>query len=126
MGCPSPGASRPSMIKPPRLCPGDTVGIVAPASAPANSDLLEISLEVVERLGFKPLLAPNARRRFGFLAGTDEQRAQDLMRMFENRRVRGIFCLRGGYGSSRLLPRLDYTLIRQHPKILAGYSDITS
>jgi len=114
------------MIKPPRLCPGDTIGIVAPASAPANPEMIEISLEVLKRLGFKPLLAPNARRRNGFLAGTDEQRGQDLMRMFENTRVRAIFCLRGGYGSSRLLSRLDYTLIRRHPKILAGYSDITS
>jgi len=114
------------MIKPHRLCSGDTIGIVAPASAPTCPEIIELSIEVVKRLGFKPLLAPNARRRFGFLAGTDEQRAQDLMRMFESRRVRAIFCLRGGYGSSRLLSLLDYTLIRRHPKILAGYSDITS
>ena len=114
------------MIKPPRLCPGDTVGIVAPASAPTDPEIIEISLAAVQRLGFKPLLAPNTRKRLGYLAGTDEQRAQDLMSMFESKRVRAIFCLRGGYGSSRLLSLLDYTLIRRHPKILAGYSDITS
>lgn len=114
------------MIKPPRLSPEDSVGIVTPASPPADPESMDRALAAVERLGFKPLLAPNARKRLGYLAGTDAQRAQDLMHMFGNRRVRAIFCLRGGYGSARLLPLLDYKFIRLHPKILAGYSDITS
>jgi len=114
------------MIKPPRLRPGDTVGIVAPASAPAEPEAVDRAIATVRRLGFKPLLALNARERLGYLAGTDAQRAQDLMSMFQNKNVRAIFCLRGGYGVSRLLSLLDYAFIRQHPKIVAGYSDITS
>ena len=73
-----------------------------------------------------PKLAPNARKRLGFLAGSDRQRAGDLMRMFTDPQVRAILCLRGGYGCSRLLPRLDFDVIRAHPKILVGYSDVTS
>ncbi len=114
------------MIKPPRLNPGDTVGIVAPASPPAEPDLINRAVAAVEHLGFKPQVAPNARKRLGFLAGTDAQRAQDLMSLFANNRVAALFCLRGGYGVSRLLPLLDYAFIRDHPKIVAGYSDITS
>jgi muramoyltetrapeptide carboxypeptidase len=114
------------MVKPPRLSPGDTVGIVAPASVPANPDLIESSAEAVKRLGFKPFLGRNVHQRLGYLAGTDEERAKDLMDMFARGRVRAIFCLRGGYGSSRILPLLDFEFIRHHPKIVAGYSDITS
>jgi muramoyltetrapeptide carboxypeptidase len=114
------------MIKPPRLAPGDTVGIVTPASPPVDPEGIDRALATVERLGFKPLLAPNARKRLGYLAGTDAQRAEDLMYLFARKNVRALFCLRGGYGVSRLLSRLDYTFIRQNPKILAGYSDITA
>lgn len=114
------------LVKPERLRPGDTVGIVAPSSPPPNPDAIDRSLEALQRLGFKPLLAHNARRRNGFLAGSDRQRAHDLMRMFRNRDVKAIFCVRGGYGISRLLPLLDYELIRANPKILVGYSDITA
>lgn len=111
---------------PERLSPGDTAGIIAPASAPPDRKAIDRSLEAVERLGFKPLLASNARKRLGFLAGTDRERAQDLMRMFTTRGVKAIFCVRGGYGSARLLSRLDFDLIRRNPKIFVGYSDITS
>lgn len=114
------------LIKPPRLNVGDRVGIITPASAPANPALVDSALEAVTRLGFNPLLGRHVRKRRGFLAGTDRERAADLMTMFGNRDVKGIFCLRGGYGSSRLLPLLDYSFIRRHPKLVAGYSDITS
>ena len=66
------------------------------------------------------------RARLGFIAGTDRERATDLMAMFTDKRVKAIICLRGGYGTSRILDRLDYDAIRHHPKILSGYSDITS
>jgi muramoyltetrapeptide carboxypeptidase len=71
-------------------------------------------------------LAPHLRQRRGFLAGSDRQRAEDLMGMFLDPRVKAMVCARGGYGSARLLPLLDYRAIRQHPKIVVGYSDITS
>ncbi len=113
-------------IKPPRLNYGDTVGIVAPASAPPDPKAINRSVEALERLGFKPKLAANARRRWGFLAGSDRERAADLMKMFTDRKVNAIVCLRGGYGTARLLPLLDYEKIQANPKIFIGYSDITS
>ncbi len=111
---------------PDRLNYGDTIGIIAPASAPPDPQNIDRSVEALERLGFKPKLAPNARKRLGFLAGNDCDRARDLMRMFTDRKVKAIICVRGGYGTSRLLPRLDYRTIRTNPKIFVGYSDITS
>lgn len=113
-------------IKPHRLEPGDTVGIIAPASAPPDPKSIDRSVEALERLGFRPRLAPNARRRWGFLAGSDRERAGDLMQMFAERKVKAILCVRGGYGAARLLPLLDYQAIRANPKIFIGYSDITS
>jgi muramoyltetrapeptide carboxypeptidase len=112
--------------KPNRLSPGDTVGIVAPASAPPDPKNIDRSVAVLERLGFKPKLAPNVRQRWGYLAGSDRDRASDLMKMFADRKVKAIICVRGGYGTARLLTRLDYRTIRTNPKIFVGYSDITS
>jgi muramoyltetrapeptide carboxypeptidase len=113
-------------IKPQALQRGDVVGIIAPASAPPDPKAIDKSIHALEQLGFKPKLAPNARRRWGFLAGDDRQRAGDLMGMFADRRVKGIVCVRGGYGTARLLPHLDFHLIRANPKVFIGYSDITS
>jgi muramoyltetrapeptide carboxypeptidase len=113
-------------IKPQRLNPGDTVGIIAPASAPPDPKNIDHCLEAIERLGFKPKLAANVRKRWGFLAGSDRERAGDLMRMVTDRSVTAIVCVRGGYGTARLLSLLDYSVIRANPKILLGYSDITS
>jgi muramoyltetrapeptide carboxypeptidase len=112
--------------KPTHLSMGDVVGVIAPASAPADPKNIDRSLTRLEELGFKPKPARNLRKRWGFLAGSDRERAGDLMKMFADREVKAIFCLRGGYGTARLLPLLDYDLIRSHPKILIGYSDITS
>lgn len=114
------------LIKPHRLQPGDIVGIVAPASAPPDPKAVDRVMAQVERLGFKPKLAKNVRSRHGFLAGTDRERASDLMAMFTDKKVKGIICLRGGYGTARILGLLDYETIRCNPKVLAGYSDITT
>ena len=113
-------------IKPARLNFGDVVGVVAPASAPANPKNIDAALRALVRLGFKPKPATNLRGRWGFLAGRDQERAEDLMEMFRDETVKAIICFRGGYGAARLLPLLDYQAIRQNPKILVGYSDITS
>lgn len=114
------------MIKPERLQPGDVVGIIAPASAPPDPKAVDRVLGQVERLGFKPKLGRNVRARHGFLAGSDRERATDLMAMFADKKVRGIICIRGGYGTARLLNLLDYAVIRKNPKMLSGYSDITT
>ena len=111
---------------PARLNYGDTIGIIAPASAPPDPKNIDRSVAVLERLGFKTKLAPNVRKRCGFLAGSDRDRAGDLMKMFADPKVKAIMCVRGGYGASRLLPLLDYRAIRANPKIFIGYSDITS
>ena len=115
-----------TLLKPERLCRGDTVGLIAPASAPPDPKAVDRAAAALERFGFKPKLGKNVRARLGFIAGTDRERATDLMTMFADKSVKGIICLRGGYGSSRILDRLDYKIIRRNPKILSGYSDITS
>jgi len=114
------------LIRPQHLSPGATLGLIAPASAPPDPRTIDRSIGVLEQLGFKVKLAPNVRSRHGYLAGTDRDRANDLMQMFRDRRVDGILCVRGGYGTARLLPLLDYGVIRDHAKVFVGYSDITS
>ena len=114
------------LIRPRHLSPGDTLGIVAPASAPPDPVAIDRGVAALEKLGYKVKLAPNVRNRLGFLAGTDQERADDLMGMFTDPDVKAILCVRGGYGTPRLLPLLDYKLIRKNPKIFVGYSDITA
>lgn len=118
-------SAAPRLLKPACLQPGDVIGVIAPASAPPDPKAVDRAIGQVERLGFVPKLGPHVRERHGFLAGDDRERAGDLMRMFLDARVKGIICLRGGYGTARLLERLDYVAIRRNPKVLAGYSDIT-
>lgn len=114
------------LIRPKRLHPGDTVALIAPASAPPDPKAIDRSIAVLEKLGFKVRLAAKVRKRHGYLAGHDRERAADLMKSFADRRVKAILCVRGGYGTARLLPRLNYQIIRANPKIFVGYSDITS
>ncbi|MGC3960584.1 MAG: LD-carboxypeptidase [Verrucomicrobiota bacterium] len=114
------------LIHPPRLNPGDTLGIIAPASAPPDPKNVDRAIAVLENLGYKIKLAPNVHKRWGYLAGSDRERANDLMRMFTDKSVNAILCVRGGYGTARLLPLLDYKIIRANAKIFVGYSDITS
>ncbi|MEO8349783.1 MAG: LD-carboxypeptidase [Acidobacteriota bacterium] len=119
-----PGAALP-ILKPRALKPGDTVGLVAPASYTFDLWRLDDAAARVEALGLKPKFGKYVKGRRGFLSGTDEERVADLHEMFADRSVAGIFSLQGGYGTPRLLDRLDYDLIRRNPKILLGYSDIT-
>jgi muramoyltetrapeptide carboxypeptidase len=114
------------LLKPERLCFGDTVGVIAPSSPPSDPKAVGRAAEALERFGFVPKLAENIRDRHGFLAGGDRERAADLMQMFTDKTVKAIICLRGGYGSARLLSLLDYRTIRRHAKIFSGFSDITS
>ena len=115
-----------TLLKPERLNFGDIIGIVAPASAPSDGKAVDRAVEALERMGFKPRLAKNVRARLGFLAGTDRARAEDLMAMFADKKVKAIHCLRGGYGAMRILERLDFSIIARNPKIFSGYSDITA
>jgi muramoyltetrapeptide carboxypeptidase len=111
---------------PARLAPGDLIGVVSPASPIDDPSRIEQGIRYLESLGYRTVVGANSARRLGYLAGTDEERASDLHAMFADRRVRAIFCVRGGYGSPRLLSLLDYRLIARNPKIFVGYSDITA
>jgi muramoyltetrapeptide carboxypeptidase len=115
-----------SILKPRRLTRGQTIGITTPASPPNEPEGVRFAIDIVQSLGLQVKPAPHLFDRYGYLAGEDEARAEDLNGLFEDDEVDAIFCVRGGYGSSRLLPLLDYEAIRAHPKILLGYSDITS
>nr|WP_010132698.1 LD-carboxypeptidase [Microbulbifer agarilyticus] len=103
-----------------------TVGLVTPASNAWEDEDIRFAGDVVRSLGFEVKEAANLYRRSQYLAGPDEARAQDLNTMFADPDVDAVFCLRGGYGTPRILPMLDYGLIRRNPKILLGYSDITA
>ncbi|MFY0652001.1 MAG: LD-carboxypeptidase [Cyclobacteriaceae bacterium] len=113
------------IIKPKKLEKGDTIGLITPASA-VNRQSFEKAIENLEGFGFRVKYSENMRVKKGFLAGTDQQRLKDIHTMFEDGEVKGVVCARGGYGSGRLLPHIDYELIKSNPKVLVGYSDITA
>ncbi|MCF7520123.1 MULTISPECIES: LD-carboxypeptidase [unclassified Pseudoalteromonas] len=115
-----------TLIKPKALTKGGTIGVCSPAAATAEHADIILAKGVIEALGYKARLAPNILARRGHLAGTDAMRANDLNNLFSDTDVSAIFCLRGGSGAARILPLLDYTMIRNNPKPLMGYSDITA
>lgn len=115
----------PALLKPRRLVAGATVGLVSPASATWVTEELTIAQETLAALGLKAKTGAHALDRHGYLAGTDAARAADLNAMFADDTVDAILCIRGGWGSNRILSLLDYKSIAAHPKILMGYSDIT-
>ncbi|HEU4853058.1 MAG TPA: LD-carboxypeptidase [Telluria sp.] len=114
-----------TLIKPPRLHQGDTVAIIAPGGRTSN-EAIDKAVARVESLGFKVKLGTNLREVHGNYAGTVQQRLDDLHAMFADPDVKGIWCIRGGSGCISLLAHIDYALIRRHPKVLIGYSDITA
>ena len=120
---PSPSTVLPIVV-PPRLKPGDTIGIAAPAG-PFDVDLFNRGMHVLRDMGFRLEIPEDIYKRNGFLAGEDPPRAHILNRLFADPGVQGIICARGGYGSTRLVPWLDWDLIRANPKVFMGFSDIT-
>jgi len=115
-----------NIIKPARLNKGDLIGIISPASSPDDLTRIEKGVCYLEKLGYRTEVAPNVGKVNGYLAGTDEERVSDLHYMFGKKEVKAIMCVRGGYGTPRLLDKIDYNLIKKNPKIFVGYSDITS
>lgn len=111
-------------IRPPILQRGDTVGIVTLGS-PLAANIIDARIDFLRALGFNVVLGQYVYAQNGFLAGTDEQRASDLMMMFQSEQVKMILPTRGGTGVAGILPYLDYGVIRNNPKIITGYSDIT-
>ncbi|MFN0015558.1 MAG: LD-carboxypeptidase [Saprospiraceae bacterium] len=112
-------------LKPSRLLPGGTVGLIAPAS-PVSDEKIAKALANLAALGYQVREGSALRNRHGHLAGNDAARLADLHWAFSDPEVDAVWCVRGGYGCTRLLPMLDYDLIRRNPKPLLGYSDVTA
>lgn len=113
-------------IKPKKLAKNDVIGIISPASLPDDLSRIEKGVNYLEKMGYRVEVGKNVGKERGYLAGDDSERLEDLHEMFKNKHVKAIFCVRGGYGSGRLLNKINYNLIKKNPKIFVGYSDITS
>lgn len=123
----SPAHAAPApLVKPSRLRAGDTVGLIEPAGFTDDAFDLDLVKETIVAMGLKPKAAPHLAGRYGYLAGTDADRAADVNAMFADSQVRAVFAVRGGWGCARILPRLDFAMIRRNPKLLVGFSDITA
>jgi muramoyltetrapeptide carboxypeptidase len=112
-------------ILPKRLEKGSLIGLVTPGSSVTEEEL-DACVQKLEGLGFRTTFEDTVLSEYGYFAGPDQERADELMDMFTRKEVDGIWCVRGGYGSIRILDLLDYQLIGQNPKVLIGYSDITA
>jgi muramoyltetrapeptide carboxypeptidase len=112
-------------VRPSRLKTGDTIGIVAPAG-PFDPEKFMKGKTVLESMGFQTFFDEGIFQKHGFLAGTDIQRSDQVNRLFADSTVQAIACARGGYGSLRILPLLDFEAIQKHPKIFLGFSDISA
>ena len=110
--------------KTPLLKAGDKVGVVAP-SGPIKDDRFEYVTENLSQLGLEPVFGKYIRGKSGFLSGTDAERLEDFHSAYANKDIKAVWCLRGGYGTTRILDQLDYKLIKKNVKPLIGYSDIT-
>ena len=112
-------------IKAPRLRREDRIGIIAPAG-PVTQEHLQPEIDLLKTKGYSVTLSPYLYRKEQYLAGDDDLRLQDLHLMFQDKEIKAVLCARGGYGSLRLLDKIDYGLIKKNPKIIVGYSDITA
>lgn len=115
-----------AVIRPPRMVPGCRVALVAPAGPLLERDDLTRGAELCRALGFQPVLGANAHRRHGYLAGSDDERLADLNTALADSSIDAIWCLRGGFGITRILDRVDLAALAEHPKAVIGYSDITA
>ena len=109
-----------------KLEKGDTIGLIAPSGAVRTEGAIEKAIAETERMGYRVKVGESCGKVYGYLSGTDEVRARDINTMFADKDVDAIICVRGGYGTMRILDLLDYDVIRANPKIFAGYSDITA
>lgn len=118
--------SNKDLIKPHRLKLGDTIGLISPASTLPEENTYDEIIDTITGMGFQVKEGPNARKRYGNLAGKDQERAEDLNAMFADPTVDAIIPYRGGWGSNRILDLVDFDTIANNPKPLIGFSDITS
>jgi muramoyltetrapeptide carboxypeptidase len=114
------------LILPPRLAPGHRISLIAPAGPLLERDDLTRAEELCRALGYEPVVGRNAYSRHGYCAGTDEERLADLNGALQDSSIDAIWCIRGGYGSLRLLDQVDYSALARRPKALIGFSDVTA
>ena len=119
-------ATRPPAVRPPRLRPGQTVGLVSPAGIISSESSVALMREAFAGLGLRVRVADHVLDRHGYFAGSDRDRADDVTALFADDRVDAVVATTGGWGCARILPHLDYDVIRQNPKVLSGYSDVTA
>ena len=117
--------AQPERLRPAALRPGDTVGVIAPSGV-IDADALEAGCAWLMRKGLQPLYLPSILDRDLYFAGSATRRLDEFHEMFARSEVKGIFCARGGYGCNYLLPNIDLGLVRSHPKIFCGCSDVTT
>ena len=114
-----------NLIKPKKLNKGDTIGILALSGAVDKAKILKAQ-KYFEKKGYKVVLSENIFDKNRYLAGADDKKIQELHKFFANPEIKMILCARGGYGAIRLLDKIDFELIKNNPKIFAGYSDVTA
>jgi muramoyltetrapeptide carboxypeptidase len=107
------------------LKPGDRIGVIAPSSR-LKQEQIDTAIQQIEGFGMIPVLSKHIAAHNGYLAGTDEERVEDINEMFADKSIKAIWCGRGGYGSTRILHLLDYKTIKKNPKPFIGYSDISA
>ncbi|MDM8526468.1 LD-carboxypeptidase [Desulfococcaceae bacterium HSG8] len=112
-------------VIPTRLIPGDTIGVVAPAGS-FGMKAFYLGVSILKSMGFRISVSGDIFKKKGYLAGSDTHRAGVVNRLFADRTVKAVFCARGGFGSIRILPLLDFECIRENPKIFVGFSDISA
>jgi muramoyltetrapeptide carboxypeptidase len=113
-------------LKPQALKAGDTVAITSPAGAVWDAKQVETFTTILKSFGFNVVLGKTLTEKFGYFAGTDALRATELNDLFADKNVKGIFCMKGGWGCARIIDKIDYPLIEKNPKVLIGFSDITA
>jgi muramoyltetrapeptide carboxypeptidase len=113
-------------IFPPRLARGSRVALVAPAGPLGERDDVQRGVELCQALGYEPVPGAHVLDRYGYLAGTDQARLADLNQALRDPAIDAVWCLRGGYGVTRILPSIDLDALTRHPKAVIGYSDITA
>ena len=114
------------LYRPAVLNTGDKVALIAPSGPLLHPSRLDFALCYLQKLGLVSVISESCRARYGYLAGEDRIRAKDINWAFRDADIKGIFCIRGGYGAGRILDAIDFDLVRHNPKFFCGYSDVTA
>ena len=120
------GKTAEGMILPKRLVRGDKIGICAPAGPINSIEEVHVFIDVLKNMGFKVKVGKNVVERYGYFSANDEERAKEFMDLITDEDVQGIFSIRGGWGCARMLKYLDFDVIKNNPKVIMGFSDLTT